>query len=57
MMILIDENKIRMDVMYCIGEDMGLERQEGESIADFAYRALETFRYDEEEIIKQWQHM
>ena len=56
-MILIDENKIRMDVMYCIGEDMGLERQEGESIADFAYRTLETFRYDEEEIIKQWQHM
>lgn len=51
-MILIDENKIRMDVMYCIGEDMGLKRQEGESIADFAHRTFETFRYDEEEIIE-----
>ena len=51
-MILIDENKIRVDVMYCIGEDMGLKRQEGESIAEFAYRTLETFKYNEEEIIK-----
>ena len=48
-MILIDENKIRIDVMYCIGEDMGLERQKEESVADFAYRTLETFRYNEKE--------
>ena len=51
-MILIDENKIRIDVMYCIGEDMGLERQEGESVAEFAYRTFETFRYNKEEIME-----
>lgn len=46
-MLLIDEYKIRMDVMYCIGEDMGLKRREGESIEDFAFRTLETFQYND----------
>ena len=47
-MILIDENKLRVMVLYCIGEDLGVIKYPNDDELDYATRVVEQFKVEEE---------
>jgi hypothetical protein len=47
-MILIDEKKLRIMVLYCIGEDLGVIKYPNEDELDYAARVVEQFEIKEE---------